>query len=83
MGKIVNFCELGPGNGTLTEDLIKNLTYFYREDLNFFLVEKTNHIDFKSIFKRFCLPKWSQNPFKMTSKQSSRYDHHDIGIMIW
>ena len=53
LGKIVNFCELGPGNGTLTEDLIKNLTYFYREDLNFFLVEKTNHIDFKSILKKY------------------------------
>ena len=25
LGEIVNFCELGPGNGTLTEDLIKSL----------------------------------------------------------
>ena len=42
IGNIRDFCELGPGNGTLTKDLSKNLNTLIKEELNFFLFEKSN-----------------------------------------
>ena len=43
-GKIRDFCELGPGNGTLIKDLSKNLNKLIKEELNFFLFEKSNSL---------------------------------------
>ena len=44
VGKIRDFCELGPGNGTLINDLSKNLNKLIKEELNFFLFEKSNSL---------------------------------------
>ena len=44
VGKIRDFCELGPGNGTLIKDLSKNLNKLIKEELNFFLFEKSNSL---------------------------------------
>ena len=42
IGNIRDFCELGPGNGTLIKDLSKNLNKLIKSDLNFYLFEKSN-----------------------------------------
>ena len=44
IGNIRDFCELGPGNGTLTKDLSKNLNKLIKEKLNFYLFEKSNSL---------------------------------------
>ncbi len=44
IGNIRNFCELGPGNGTLTKDLSKNLNKLIKDELNFYLFEKSNSL---------------------------------------
>jgi len=44
IGNIRDFCELGPGNGTLTKDLSKNLNTLIKKELNFFLFEKSNSL---------------------------------------
>ncbi len=44
IGNIRDFCELGPGNGTLIKDLSKNLNTLIKEELNFFLFEKSNSL---------------------------------------
>ena len=43
IGEINNFCELGPGNGTLMKDLIKSLSAFLGIKLIFFYLK--NQID--------------------------------------
>ena len=53
IGKINNFCELGPGNGTLMKDLIKSLSAFLGNKINFFLFEKSNRFSVNSIFKDY------------------------------
>ena len=42
--KYKDFCELGPGNGTLTKDLSKNLNKLIKDELNFYLFEKSNSL---------------------------------------
>ncbi len=44
IGNVKDFCELGPGNGTLIKDLSKNLNKLIKEELNFFLFEKSNSL---------------------------------------
>ena len=44
IGNIRDFCELGPGNGTLTKDLSKNLNKLIKDKLNFYLFEKSNSL---------------------------------------
>ena len=44
IGNIRDFCELGPGNGTLTKDLSKNLNKLIKKKLNFYLFEKSNSL---------------------------------------
>ena len=44
IGNIRDFCELGPGNGTLLKDLSKNLNILIKGDLNFFLFEKSSSL---------------------------------------
>ena len=51
IGKINNFCELGPGNGTLAKDLISSLINFQVDKLNYFLYEKSAKLDIKSFNK--------------------------------
>ena len=51
IGKINNFCELGPGNGTLAKDLISSLVNFQGEKLNYFLYEKSERLNIKSFNK--------------------------------
>ena len=41
IGDIRDFCELGPGNGTLIKDLSKNLNKLIQDKLNFHLFEKS------------------------------------------
>ena len=53
IGKVNNFCELGPGNGTLMKDLIKSLSAFLGNKINFFLFEKSNRFSVDSIFKDY------------------------------
>ncbi len=53
IGEINNFCELGPGNGTLMKDLIKSLSAFLGNKINFFLFEKSNRFSVDSIFKDY------------------------------
>ena len=53
IGKLNNFCELGPGNGTLMKDLIKSLSAFLGNRINFFLFEKSNKFSVDSIFKEY------------------------------
>ena len=48
-GKIRDFCELGPGNGTLIKDLSKNLNKLIKEELKFFFSK--NQIVYKNIKK--------------------------------
>ena len=47
IGNIRDFCELGPGNGTLTKDLSKNLNKLIKDKLNFYLFEKSNSLKTK------------------------------------
>ena len=44
IGNIRDFCELGPGNGTLIKDLSKNLNKLIKDELNFYLFEKSNSL---------------------------------------
>ena len=44
IGNVRDFCELGPGNGTLTKDLSKNLNKLIKDKLNFYLFEKSNSL---------------------------------------
>ncbi len=44
IGNIRDFCELGPGNGTLTRDVSKNLNKLIKDKLNFYLFEKSNNL---------------------------------------
>ena len=37
IGNIRDFCELGPGNGTLIKDLSKNINKLIKNKLNFYL----------------------------------------------
>ena len=39
--KVENFCELGPGNGTLMRDIIVTISKFINTNLSFFLYEKS------------------------------------------
>ncbi len=41
IGNIRDFCELGPGNGTLIKDLSKNLNKLIKHKLNFYFFEKS------------------------------------------
>ena len=44
IGNIRDFCELGPGNGTLIKDLSRNLNKLIKEELKFFLFEKSSNL---------------------------------------
>ncbi len=41
---VSNFCELGPGNGTLMKDLIRTVNKFINHSLTFNLYEKSNYL---------------------------------------
>ena len=42
--KIKNFCELGPGNGTLMKDLISTIKKFTNDQISFNLYEKSRFL---------------------------------------
>ena len=45
------FCELGPGNCTLSKDLTKNLSNFIKKNITYFLYEKSENINL-SVLKK-------------------------------
>ncbi|MEE2694901.1 MAG: SAM-dependent methyltransferase [Pseudomonadota bacterium] len=47
---VKNFCELGPGNGTLMKDMIKSIGKVVKTNLNFYLYDKSSLL--KSLQKK-------------------------------
>jgi len=56
--KFYNVCDLGPGNGTLTNDLVRTMRKLVRDKLTFFLYEKSLTL---SKYQDLCLNNFSDD----------------------
>ncbi len=65
---VSNFCELGPGKGTLANDIIRCMSKIKEKNIKFFLYEKSSFFDHKKISNFKKIKVYNMKNFKMEKK---------------